>query len=261
MAVDEDGLRVQADRVARRGVADVADGAVARPAVERPLVEDVVDEAHALLDAERLPSRGDDARGLLAAVLQGVEPEIGEARASGWPKMPKRPHTSRSYRCRKRSRPIQASCRLVTGRSTTVFACDGEREPVAAHHSKPMAGYAPLLRESLQLHAAREWSRPPATATPKRAASRYLNPRAVRGAPRGRGPRRRSSTRPGPRRARRRSGRGRTGARPRSTPSASSAWRRLSAARSSRGGRPATRPVDRLQVLAAAEVGAVAPSR
>jgi len=46
--------------------------------VQRGLVEDLRDEAHVLVDQQLLAVGGGDARRFLAAVLQGVEPEVGE---------------------------------------------------------------------------------------------------------------------------------------------------------------------------------------
>ena len=56
----------------------MADREVADQARERRLVEDLRDQAHVLVDQD-LPAVADrDAGRLLAAVLQGVEPEVGE---------------------------------------------------------------------------------------------------------------------------------------------------------------------------------------
>ncbi len=60
------------------GVARVADREVALERLQRRVVEDLRDQAHVLVDQD-LPAVADrDARGLLAAVLQGVEAEVDE---------------------------------------------------------------------------------------------------------------------------------------------------------------------------------------
>src|SRR6266542_5747340 len=63
---------------ARGGVADVADGGSAGQLGEHVGGEDVGDEPHAPVDVERAAVRGHDPGRLLAAVLQGVQPEVGE---------------------------------------------------------------------------------------------------------------------------------------------------------------------------------------
>ena len=76
--VAEHGLGVAPGAGAGRRVAGVADGHVAGEAAERPLVEDVGDQAHVLDDRDRPAVGHGDAGRLLAAVLQGVEPEVGQ---------------------------------------------------------------------------------------------------------------------------------------------------------------------------------------
>ena len=71
-------LRVLPGAGAGRGVARVADGQVALERVEGGLVEHLRDQAHVLVDQDLPPVADRDAGGLLAAVLQGVEPEIGQ---------------------------------------------------------------------------------------------------------------------------------------------------------------------------------------
>ena len=56
----------------------MADGEVALERRERAVVEDVGDEAHVLDDVDVLAVAHGHARRLLAAVLQGVEAEIGQ---------------------------------------------------------------------------------------------------------------------------------------------------------------------------------------
>ena len=71
-------LRVLPGARPGRGVARVADREVALERVERGLVEDLRDQAHVLVDQD-LPAVADrDAGRLLAAVLEGVEPEVGQ---------------------------------------------------------------------------------------------------------------------------------------------------------------------------------------
>ncbi len=78
-----DGLGVAQVRAARGGVADVADRAMAGQALEPLAIEDVRHPAHRLLDLEVVPiGRGDPGR-LLSAVLQRVEPEVGDVGGLG----------------------------------------------------------------------------------------------------------------------------------------------------------------------------------
>ena len=83
VAVDEDRLRVGGHGVARGRVADVADGAVAAEAIEGLVGEDVVHQAHGLVDADLRAVGGRDAGRLLAAVLERVEAEVGQPRRLG----------------------------------------------------------------------------------------------------------------------------------------------------------------------------------
>ena len=61
----------------RKLMARVADGEVPRERGQRPVVEHVGDEAHVLDDGDVLVVADRHARRLLAAVLEGVEPEVG----------------------------------------------------------------------------------------------------------------------------------------------------------------------------------------
>jgi hypothetical protein len=61
----------------------VAHRAVTGEGLEPGVGEEVVGEAHALLDTQAVAVAGHDPRGLLAAVLQGVEAEIGQPRGLG----------------------------------------------------------------------------------------------------------------------------------------------------------------------------------
>ena len=81
--VDADGLGVEQRRVAGGGVAGVADGHVAGKLGEHIVGEDFRDQAHALDVGEMLAVGGGDAGRFLAAMLQGVEAEIGFARGVG----------------------------------------------------------------------------------------------------------------------------------------------------------------------------------
>ena len=56
----------------------MADGGAALQPREHVGVEDVGDQPHVAVDVERLAVGGDDAGGLLPAVLEGVEAQVGE---------------------------------------------------------------------------------------------------------------------------------------------------------------------------------------
>ena len=72
-------LRVGQHGAAGRGVAGVAHGDVARQRGQDRFVEVLAHQPHAAVRAGvALPVDGDDARALLAAMLQGVEAEVGE---------------------------------------------------------------------------------------------------------------------------------------------------------------------------------------
>ena len=83
VALDQVRLRVRGHGVARGRVAHVADRPVPGERVEPLRREHVVHQAHALLEADPRPVARRDARRLLAAVLQGVEPHVGEVRGLG----------------------------------------------------------------------------------------------------------------------------------------------------------------------------------
>ena len=79
--VGEQRLHVAQDGVAGGGVAVVAERDVALEAADHVgLVEVVADEAEAALGMEVAAVEGDDAGGLLAAMLQGVKAERGQGR-------------------------------------------------------------------------------------------------------------------------------------------------------------------------------------
>jgi len=62
-----------------------ADGVVAGELAQHVAVEDVRDQTHRPVREQVAMVGGDDAGTLLAAVLQRVEPEVGQIRASGFP--------------------------------------------------------------------------------------------------------------------------------------------------------------------------------
>ena len=74
----ENGCAFSNHGVAGGGVAGVADGERARQFREHGLGEDVGHVAHGLVGVDLLAVGSADARALLAAMLHGVEPEIGE---------------------------------------------------------------------------------------------------------------------------------------------------------------------------------------
>ena len=80
----EQRLHVAQDGFAGGGIADMADGGGAGQAVDHLAAGEVVaDEAHAALGVEALAVEGDDAGGLLAAVLQRVQAERGDGGGVG----------------------------------------------------------------------------------------------------------------------------------------------------------------------------------
>ena len=74
---DADGLGVEQRRVAGGGVAGVADGHLAGELGEHIIGEDFRDQAHAFDVGQMLSVGGGDAGRFLAAMLEGVEAEIG----------------------------------------------------------------------------------------------------------------------------------------------------------------------------------------
>ena len=78
-----DRLGVAQVGAARGGIAHVPDGAVTGQALEPLPAEDVGHPAHRLLHVEVMPVGGGDAGRLLPAVLQRVEPEIGDVGGLG----------------------------------------------------------------------------------------------------------------------------------------------------------------------------------
>ena len=75
----EQGLHVAQDRLAGGGIARVANrGTAGQPVDHRPLGEVVADETKTPLQMKAFAVIGDDARGLLAAVLERVQAEGGD---------------------------------------------------------------------------------------------------------------------------------------------------------------------------------------
>ena len=74
----EGGLRVLPRGRAVHRVAGVPDGDVAGECAQGGVVEDLRHEPHVLVDEDLLPVGGRDPRGFLPAVLQRVQPEVGE---------------------------------------------------------------------------------------------------------------------------------------------------------------------------------------
>ena len=86
--LDHERLRVLQQRAAAGRVAIVADGGRAGEAAEDLVVEDVGDQSEAAVRQQQVAVGGDDARALLAAVLQGVQAEVGEIGGLGVPVHP-----------------------------------------------------------------------------------------------------------------------------------------------------------------------------
>src|SRR5450759_4776818 len=61
-----------------RGVSAVANGQMALERAQAGLVEDLRDQTHVLVDHQPTTIAGRDAGRLLAAMLQGIEPEVGQ---------------------------------------------------------------------------------------------------------------------------------------------------------------------------------------
>jgi len=90
-AVDEEGVGGGGHVAAGGGVARVADGRVARQAVQHGLGEHVRHVALRLVEVQALVIAGADAGGLLAAVLQGIEAQVGLAGGFRLPADPENP--------------------------------------------------------------------------------------------------------------------------------------------------------------------------
>ena len=85
----EQRLHVAQDRFAGGGIAHVADRRRARQALDRRGAgEMVADQAQATLGMESRAVEGDDARRLLAAMLQRVQPQRGDRGGVGVPENP-----------------------------------------------------------------------------------------------------------------------------------------------------------------------------
>src|SRR5207247_11267143 len=77
VAVDHDGLRVEKSFIAGSGVARVADGEAARELREDARLENFFDFAHGAVRVQLFAVAGNDAGGLLAAMLKSVPTELG----------------------------------------------------------------------------------------------------------------------------------------------------------------------------------------
>ena len=71
-------LRVEQCRVAGRGVARVPDGQRSPQLRQHIFDKDIRDQAHGLVRAQVHPVRADDPRRLLPAMLQSMQPQVGE---------------------------------------------------------------------------------------------------------------------------------------------------------------------------------------
>src|SRR5262249_10097684 len=76
--LDGEGLRVLHRRFARRRIAHVTDRQLAGQVLELRVAEGLGDEAHLAPGGDAVSVAGGDPRGLLPAVLEGVESEVGE---------------------------------------------------------------------------------------------------------------------------------------------------------------------------------------
>src|SRR3990172_8365147 len=78
MGAREKGLGILELARSGSGIADVSDGDIPRRPRGARLGEDTGPRAHPLLHRDRLPVGTGDPRRFLAAMLQGIEPQIGE---------------------------------------------------------------------------------------------------------------------------------------------------------------------------------------
>jgi len=82
---------------AGRGIADMGRPLMCRQPVDHGAAgKGVADEAEPSLAVKPGAVEGNDARGLLAAMLQGVQSKRCDRSGIGWPKMPNTPHSSRN---------------------------------------------------------------------------------------------------------------------------------------------------------------------
>ncbi len=80
VAIDHDGLGVEERLVAGGGVTGVADGQAARQLCKHTRLKNFFDLAHRAVHVQLFAVARNDARRLLAAMLQRVQPEIGKVR-------------------------------------------------------------------------------------------------------------------------------------------------------------------------------------
>ena len=78
VAGDREGLRIEQGSVAGRRIAGVSDGKLAREFLEDRGGEDIGHVAHGLVAMDLVTAARADAGALLSAMLQGVEPEVGQ---------------------------------------------------------------------------------------------------------------------------------------------------------------------------------------
>src|SRR5262249_14800565 len=79
-AFDQERLRLIDADLAGRRITHVADGRASGQPGEALFLKDVVDMPHSALDAKHRTVRADYSGGLLAAVLQSVQPEVSQPR-------------------------------------------------------------------------------------------------------------------------------------------------------------------------------------
>ncbi len=83
VAIDEDWLRVGESCVAGSGIARVADGGIAGERREPLIGKNIGNESHTFYDAEFCAIGSAHSGSFLAAMLQGVEAEVGGFRGVG----------------------------------------------------------------------------------------------------------------------------------------------------------------------------------
>jgi len=78
IGLHHDGLGIEESGISGGGITRVTDGENAAQRGEYLLGEDIGDQSHGAVTAEALAIGTDDAGGLLAAMLQSVQAEVGE---------------------------------------------------------------------------------------------------------------------------------------------------------------------------------------